>query len=127
MFTTQPRQYHSDSAKVLAAELYLKGDPKRWFTNAFLQGSDLHPAWLNSSQEFKAQLHHNWGLENPEGATESNLKKLAMMDKEHVAYFTSPKLKNSNEALQKSLVEAKAEKQTRIGEVANVRRTMEKV
>ena len=89
MFATSPRRYRTDGAKVLAAGSYLKGDPKKWFSNFFLQPEHLRPTWFHSWDEFKAILCLTWGLEDPEGAAESDLKHLVMNDKDHVNYFTS--------------------------------------
>ena len=89
MFATAPRKYRSKYSKVLAAGSYLKGDPKRWFSNFFLQPEELRPTWFNSWEEFKVLLRQIWGLEDPEGAAESDLRKLTMGDKDHVSYFTS--------------------------------------
>ena len=73
MFATAPRKYRSEYSKVLAAGSYLKGDPKRWFSNFFLQPEELRPTWFNSWEEFKVLLRQIWGLEDPEGAAESDL------------------------------------------------------
>jgi hypothetical protein len=89
MFETSPHRYASDNAKVLAAGSYLKGDPKRWFSNFFRQPPAARPAWFSSWSDFKDELRKTWGLEDPEGAAESDIKHLHMNDKDHVAHYTS--------------------------------------
>ena len=89
MFATAPRKYRSEESKVLVAGSYLKGDPKRWFNNFFLLPSDQRPDWFLSWNKFRAELRNSWGLEDPEGAAETELRRLKMTDKDHVSYFTS--------------------------------------
>jgi len=89
MFATSPRRFRTESAKVLAAGSYLKGDPKKWFSNFFLLPLDQRPDWFNSWDDFKVELRRYWGLEDPEAAAESELRTLTMSDKDHVAYFAS--------------------------------------
>ena len=89
LFATSPQRYRTENYKVLTAGSYLKGDPKKWFSNFFLQPEHLRPVWFHSWEDFKKELRRTWGLEDPEGAAEADLKRLVMSDKDHVAYFTS--------------------------------------
>ena len=89
MFATAPRKYRSEIQKVLAAGSFLKGDPKKWFSNYFLLSEMDRPLWFHSWIGFKEELRRCWGLEDPEGAAETELRKLSMSDKDHVSYFTS--------------------------------------
>jgi hypothetical protein len=89
MFATSPRRFRSERSKVLAAGSYLKGDPKKWFSNFFLLPADQQPAWFDSWTDFKDELRRHWGVEDPEAAAESELKALTMTDKDHVSYFAS--------------------------------------
>jgi len=89
LFATSPQKYRLDSTKILAAGSYLKGDPKGWFANFFVLPDDLRPDWFSTWDDFKAELRHSWGLEDPEGAAEAELQRLNMTDKDHVSYFTS--------------------------------------
>jgi hypothetical protein len=89
MFATAPRKYRTDASRVLCAGSYLKGNPKKWFTNFFQLPPEQQPAWLRSWIDFKDLLRRQWGLEDPEGAAEAELQKLSMADKDHVVYFTA--------------------------------------
>jgi hypothetical protein len=89
MFATSPRKYRLETNKVLAAGSYLKGDPKKWFSNFFLLPVQERPFWFLSWEDFKIELRRSWGLEDPEGAAEAEISRLKMIDKDHVAYFTS--------------------------------------
>jgi hypothetical protein len=89
MFATSPRKYRSESNKVLAAGSYLKGDPKKWFSNFFLLPPENRPLWFLSWSDFKEEIRRCWGLEDPEGAAEAELRRLNMSDKDHVSYFAS--------------------------------------
>jgi hypothetical protein len=40
MFATTPQKHHSEMSKILAAGSYLKGNPKKWFSNYFLLPED---------------------------------------------------------------------------------------
>jgi hypothetical protein len=73
MFTTAPRKHHSEMLKILAAGSYLKGDPKKWFSNYFLLPEDQQPAWFGTWTLFRNELHRYWGLEDPKAAAESKV------------------------------------------------------
>ena len=89
MFATAPRRYRTESAKVHSAGSYLKGDPKKWFSNFFLLPPEKRPLWFLSWSDFKEELRSTWGLEDPEGAAKEELRRLKMSDKDRVPYFTS--------------------------------------
>lgn len=89
MFATSPRRYRTESSKVHSAGSFLKGDPKKWFSNFFLLPPESRPLWLLSWEDFRIELRRTWGLEDPEGAAEEDLRRLRMTDKDRVAYFTS--------------------------------------
>jgi hypothetical protein len=89
LFATSPRKYRSDSSRILAAGSYLKGDPKKWFSNFFLLPVDQRPAWFTSWKLFTAELRRCWGLEDPAGAAEAELRRINMADKDHVSYFAA--------------------------------------
>jgi hypothetical protein len=59
--------------KILAAGLYLKGDPKKWFSNYFLLPEDQQPAWFSTWALFCSELRQYWGLEDPEATAESEV------------------------------------------------------
>jgi Retrotransposon gag protein len=89
MFATAPRKHRSEMSKILAAGSYLKGDPKKWFSNYFLLPEDQRPAWFGTWALFRNELHRYWGLEDPEAAAKSEVRGLIMSDKDHVTYFAS--------------------------------------
>src|ERR1700742_3519559 len=89
LFATLPHWYHAESSKIHSAGLYLKGDPKKWFSNFFLLKPAHWPLWFLSWEDFKAELRRTWGLEDPEGAAEHDLRQLKMSDKDRVVYFAS--------------------------------------
>jgi hypothetical protein len=88
-FATSPRKFKTESSKVLFAGSYLKGNPKKWFTNFFSLPKNKQPAWLSSWVQFEEVLQKHWGLEDPEGAAEAEMQKLLMADKDHVIHFTA--------------------------------------
>jgi hypothetical protein len=87
MFATAPRKHCLEMSKILAAGLYLKGDPKKWFSNYFLLPEDQQPAWFSTWALFCNELCRYWGLEDPEATAESKVQGLIMSDKDHVTYF----------------------------------------
>jgi hypothetical protein len=89
MFATALQKYCTNALKVLFARSYLKGNLKKWFTNFFHLPPNQQPAWLRSWINFKDLLRRQWGLEDPEGAAEAELRKLSMADKDHAMYFTA--------------------------------------
>ena len=62
MYTAlQPRQFSSDTTKVVFAALYLRGVAFNWFEPYFnLDGID-RPTWLDNFQEFSAKLQDTFG------------------------------------------------------------------
>lgn len=89
MFATAPRRYRTDEAKVLAAGSYLKSTPQSWFSNFFLHPIDERPDWFRNWDEFKHELRRCWGLQDPEGAAESELQRLQMTDRDHATHYIS--------------------------------------
>ena len=81
-FQNHPKAFIKDCAKVIFAQLYLKGMALEWFELDLLQMEDLalNSTWMNDFKEFVLELQTNFGPHDPVGDVEHLLDHLFMKD-----------------------------------------------
>ena len=82
-FQNCPKAFHLDRAKVTFAQSYLKGIALEWFEPDLLQSdptSVFRPLWMDYYAEFVLELWMNFGLHDPVGDAEHELRNLSMKD-----------------------------------------------
>ena len=84
-FNSKPQVFWTDASKVNYTISYLKGTVLDWFKPGLM--SDDPPGWISNYSEFTSELKHNFGLHDPKGDAENELKALWMKDNQRMVKY----------------------------------------
>ena len=77
--------FQTDASKVNYMISYLKGTTLDWFKPGLM--SDDPPDWISNYSEFTSELKCNFGLYDPKGDAENELKALWMKDNQWMVKY----------------------------------------
>ena len=84
-FNSKLQVFQTDASKVNYMISYLKGTTLDWFKPGLM--SDDPPDWISNYSEFTSELKCNFGLHNPKGDAENELKALWMKNNQQIVKY----------------------------------------